>query len=231
MYLLLDIGNTREKAALFYGDKITALTEISAESVKHLPIYSVYFACVANDTRLSSLKVALALDHLPWHQVQSEVHAYGVTNCYAQPHLLGVDRWLALIGARQLLGKQSVMIVDAGTALTVDWLDESGAHQGGWIMPGLQLQQQSVVQQTAKVFNKETLNGRVEPGKDTIECLQNGCLAAVTGAIRQGWLLNKAERLILTGGDTFYLNAQLADLNVITEPLLIFHGLAQYIRQ
>tara|TARA_B100001059_G_C17821169_1_gene578390 strand:- start:163 stop:858 length:696 start_codon:yes stop_codon:yes gene_type:complete len=231
MYLLLDIGNTREKAALFCDDKLTALSELNADSLKKLPLTAVYFACVAKDARLNVLKTELALDHLPWHQVQSEAHAFGVTNCYAQPHLLGVDRWLALLGAKQLMVKQSVMIVDAGTALTVDWIDENGVHQGGWIMPGLQLQQQSVVQQTAKVFNKETLNGSVEPGKDTIACLQNGCLAAVTGAIRQGWLLNKAERLILTGGDTFYLNAQLADLNVITEPLLVFHGLAQYIRQ
>jgi type III pantothenate kinase len=231
MYLLLDIGNTREKAALFCNNKITALTELSSEVLKPLSLTAVYVACVANDARLNHVKALLTLEHLPWYQVQSEAYAFGVTNCYAEPHLLGVDRWLALLGARQLLMKQSVMVVDAGTALTVDWLDEGGTHLGGWIMPGLMLQQQSVVQKTAKVFNNDFLNGKVAPGENTITCLQNGCLAAVIGAIRQGWLLNKASRLILTGGDAFYLNAQLADLHVITEPLLIFHGLAQYIEQ
>lgn len=229
MYLLLDIGNTREKAALFNAGNINALPQLTAESLKALPLIAVYFACVANDNRINALKVRLELDHIPWRQVGSEAQAFGVTNCYAEPHLLGVDRWLALLGAHKLFFKQSVMIVDAGTALTIDWIDEQGMHQGGWIMPGLRLQQQSVVEQTAKVFNKELLDARVIPGKETISCLQNGCLAAVIGAIQQGWLLNKAKRLVLTGGDALYLKPQLADLVVITEPLLIFQGLARYI--
>lgn len=229
MYLLLDIGNTREKAALFDAGSISALPQLTAKSLQQLPLVAVYFACVANDSRLDSLKQKLELDHLPWRQIGSEAQAFGVTNCYAEPHLLGVDRWLALLGAQQLFSRQSVMIVDAGTALTIDWLDENGLHQGGWIMPGLRLQQQSVVQQTAKVFNRELLDARMIPGRETISCLQNGCLAAVIGAIQQGWLLNKAECLVLTGGDALYLKPQLADLAVSTEPLLIFQGLARYI--
>lgn len=229
MYLLLDIGNTREKAALFHAGSISALPQLTAESLNALPIVAVYFASVANDARLDTLKVRLKLDHLPWRQVGSEAQAFGVINCYAEPHLLGVDRWLGLLGAKQLFCGQAVMIVDAGTALTIDWLDETGAHQGGWIMPGLRLQQQSVVERTAKVFNTELLDARVIPGRETISCLQNGCLAAVVGAIKEGWLLNKAERLILTGGDALYLKPQLADLTVTTEPLLIFQGLARYI--
>ena len=126
MYLLLDIGNTREKAALFNADSITALPQLTADSLKQLPLIAVYFACVANDSRLSAVKVRLELDHIPWRQVCSEAQAFGVTNCYAEPHLLGVDRWLALLGAQKLFAGKAVMIVDAGTALTIDWLDEQG---------------------------------------------------------------------------------------------------------
>jgi type III pantothenate kinase len=229
MYLLLDIGNTREKAALFDAGSISALPQLTAKSLQQLPLVAVYFACVANDSRLDALKQKLELDHLPWRQIGSEAQAFGVTNCYAEPHLLGVDRWLALLGAQQLFSRQSVMIVDAGTALTIDWLDENGLHQGGWILPGLRLQQQSVVQQTAKVFNRELLDAKLIPGRETTSCLQNGCLAAVIGAIKQGWLLNKANHLVLTGGDASYLKPQLADLAVTTEPLLIFQGLGRYI--
>lgn len=229
MYLLLDIGNTREKAAIFDAGRLSAVQQITADSLRKLPLNAVYFACVANDTRLHALKARLELNHLPWRQVGSEAQAFGVTNCYAEPNLLGVDRWLALLGAQHLYPDCSVMIVDAGTALTIDWLDNKGMHQGGWIMPGLRLQQQSVVQQTAKVFNKELLDASVAPGKETTSCLQNGCLAAVVGAIQQGWLLNKADRLILTGGDASYLKPQLADLAITIEPLLIFQGLARYI--
>ncbi|MBV2131174.1 type III pantothenate kinase [Arsukibacterium indicum] len=229
MYLLLDIGNTREKAAIFNSGTISALPQLTAEALKDLPLVAVYFASVANDQRLHALKLKLEIDHLPWRQIGSQAQAFGVTNCYAEPHLLGVDRWLALLGANQRFTNQSVMIVDAGTALTIDWLDQHGMHLGGWIMPGLRLQQQSVVQQTAKVFNKEMLDARITPGRETAACLQNGCLAAVIGAIKQGWLLNKAEHLVLTGGDALYLKPQLSDLVISTEPLLIFQGLGRYI--
>lgn len=229
MYLLLDIGNTREKAALFDAGNITELPHLTATIVRELPLTAVYFACVANDTRLTTLKDSLSLDHLPWQQVNSETQAFGVTNCYLEPHLLGVDRWLALLGAQLLFSHCAMMIIDAGTALTIDWMDQKGSHQGGWIMPGLRLQQQSVVQQTAKVFNVNDMIAEIVPGNDTIACLQNGCLAAVIGAIQQGWHLNKAERIILTGGDAFYLQNYLTELPLTIEPLLIFHGLAQYI--
>jgi type III pantothenate kinase len=229
MFLLLDIGNTRAKAALFDAGNITELPHLNATIVRELPLTAVYFACVANDATLTTLKDSLLLDYLPWQQVNSKAHAFGVTNCYLVPHLLGADRWLALLGAKLLFGDCAMMIIDAGTALTIDWMDQNGSHQGGWIMPGLRLQQQSVVQQTAKVFNTIDMVAEIVPGNDTNACLQNGCIAAVIGAIQQGWQLKKAERIILTGGDAFYLQKHLAELPLTIVPLLIFHGLAQYI--
>ncbi|MDX1678895.1 type III pantothenate kinase [Arsukibacterium sp.] len=231
MYLLLDIGNTREKAALFDQGEIRTLSHLTADTLKTLPLAAVYFACVADDSRLSALQKRLALDHLPWHQISSQAKAFGVTNSYAEPQRLGVDRWLGLLAASRLYRGQSVMIVDAGTALTIDWLDKEGNHLGGWIMPGLRLQQQSVVQQTAKVFNTEPIDAQLLPGTETVSCLQNGCLAALTGAIRQGWLLEKAQVLVFTGGDAPSLISYLPDLDISPEPLLIFQGLARYIDQ
>ncbi len=229
MYLLLDIGNTREKAALVKNGKVTALPQLAPDNLAKLPIKAVYFASVASQEKVAVIKQLLGLDHLPWRQVYSDAQAYGVRSSYQQPQTLGVDRWLAMLGAQLLFSGQNVLIADAGTAVTLDWLDKSGQHGGGWIIPGLKMQQQAVVKNTAKVFNAEMFNGRLEPGIDTVTGLQNGCLAAVLGAIRLAWQQTPVDKLILTGGDSKFLKPHLSDLPLIVEPLLIFHGLARHI--
>lgn len=229
MYLLLDIGNTREKAALVKKGKVTALPQLAADNLATLPIKAVYFASVASQEKVAVIKQLLGLDHLPWRQVHSDAQAYGVRNSYQQPQTLGVDRWLAMLGAQQLFPAEPVLIVDAGTAVTVDWLTDDGQHDGGWIIPGLKMQQQAVVKNTAKVFNSELFNGRLEPGGDTVTGLQNGCLAAVLGAVRLAWQQRPCNKLLLTGGDSKFLKPYLTDLPLTVEPLLIFQGLARYI--
>lgn len=229
MYLLLDVGNTREKAALVKNGKVTALPQLAPENLAKLPIKAVYFASVASQEKLTALKQTLGLVHLPWRQVYSDAYAYGVRNVYQQPQTLGVDRWLAMLGGQSLFPGQSILIVDAGTAVTLDWLDANAQHVGGWILPGLKMQQQAVVSNTAKVFNSETFNGRLEAGVDTVTCLQNGCLAAVLGAIHLAWQKAPCSKLLLTGGDSKFIKSHLAEYPVSVEPLLIFHGLARYI--
>lgn len=229
MYLLLDIGNTREKAALVKNGKVSPLPQLAPDNLAALPLKAVYFASVADNDKLTTVKQNLGLAHLPWRQVFSEAAAFGVLNSYQQPEKLGVDRWLAMLACQLLYPAQDVLIVDAGTAVTVDWLSAGGHHTGGWIIPGLKTQQQAVVTNTAKVFNAESFYGRLEPGLDTIACLQNGCLASILGAIRLGWQQSAAQQVILTGGDSKYLKPYLQDLPLVIEPSLIFHGLARYI--
>lgn len=229
MYLLLDIGNTRAKAALIKKGKVSALPQLAPDNLAKLPIKAVYFASVASQEKVQAVRQSLALEHLPWRQIHSESQTFGVSNSYQQPQTLGVDRWLALLGGHLLQPERSLLIVDAGTAVTIDWLAANGQHGGGWIMPGLKLQQQAVVKNTAKVFNADIFHGRLEPGIDTVTGLQNGCLAAVLGAIRLAWQTSPCDKLILTGGDSKFLKPYLADLPVVTEPLLVFHGLARYI--
>lgn len=229
MYLLLDIGNTREKAALVKQGKVTALPQLAPENLAKLSLKAVYYASVASQEKVAVIKQLLGLEDLPWRQVHADAQAYGVTSVYQQPQTLGVDRWLAMLGAQLLFPSTSTLIVDAGTAVTLDWLDAEGKHQGGWILPGLKMQQHAVVKNTAKVFNSEMFNGRMEPGEDTVTCLQNGCLASVIGAIRLAWQQNPGQKLLLTGGDSKFLKPHLMDLPLVVEPLLIFHGLARYI--
>lgn len=224
--LLLDIGNTRAKAV------IHRLGELKVSNLAEpLPgdIHAVYYASVASAERVDALKTELNLGSIPWYQVTSEFKRNQLQNSYAQPHLMGVDRWLAMLGALQFYQNQALIVVDAGTALTLDVVDCKGMHQGGWILPGLRLQQQAVTSQTAKVFNRDEQRPELGFGQDTASCLQNGALAAVIAAIRYGASMVPQGKLVLTGGDGPALVRYLEDLNVDFQPLLVFHGLSQYI--
>ncbi len=229
MELLLDIGNSRSKARLYNAGLFTEiqLENISAEQWSS--ITAVYCASVAADSRVQAICEQIP-SAIPFIQIRSEAQAFGVINSYQQPHLLGVDRWLALVAAAELYPNTDLLIADAGTALTIDWLSSSGVHQGGWILAGQKLQQEAVLSKTAKVFSAELETEQLSPATDTATALYQGAIAALVGAIRQAWAIKPTQLIILTGGDAQLLQKYLTDLPIRLEPQLIFQGLAGYIQ-
>jgi type III pantothenate kinase len=229
MELLLDIGNSRTKALFYDAGKFSSTELEHISEAQWSSISSVYCASVAADSRVQATRELIPTG-LPFIQVHSEAQAFGVTNSYQKPQLLGVDRWLALIAAAKLYPGQELLIADAGTALTIDWLSCSGLHRGGWILPGQKLQQQAVLSHTAKVFTAELQTQTLAPATDTATALYQGAIAALVGAIRQAWAIKPAQTIILTGGDAELLQKYLTDLPVQLESQLIFQGLALYIQ-
>lgn len=229
MYLLLDIGNTRTKAMLAAQAGQFIPFDVEKDELDSAVVQAVYYAAVAGQDKVQALKKQFTLAEQPWRQIESEAYRFGIRNCYSQPHLLGVDRWLAMLGSNWLYPNTDCVVIDAGTAVTIDWLGADGQHQGGWILPGLKLQQQSVVQKTAKVFNADTHQARLAHGNDTVSCLQNGCLASVLGAIAQGWQLKPMSKMVLTGGDAGLLQGYLKAYPLDVQPHLLFNGLSRFI--
>lgn len=131
----------------------------------------------------------------------------GVKNGYKNPEQLGVDRWLALIGAYQL-EKGMLCVVDCGTAVTVDVLSASGFHQGGLIMPGVTTMHHALLNNTyALVHFNQRLSQHFEKtflAHDTHTGITLGTLYAVVGLLE--YVLNTLEKegnqlkIILTGG-------------------------------
>lgn len=230
MYLLLDIGNTRCKAALYENGSLRLVQDLATMDINPTDIEAVIVASVAADEQLQVLKQKLKLTDVRWIHVQSEAAAFGIRNSYSEPKKLGVDRWLAMIAAKQQLPNHSIMVIDAGTAVTIDWVDPQGSHQGGWIIPGLAMQQRAVVSNTAKVLNANEFKPVLAPANNTATALQSGCLAAVIGAIQLAWQNHPTQQIILTGGDSLLLASHLDSLPIIIEPLLVFHGLSRYCR-
>jgi type III pantothenate kinase len=150
---------------------------------------------------------------------------------------MGVDRWVAMIGARAEF-RSALCVVDAGTAITIDAIDRNGVHLGGQIIPGIQLMRKSLSTNTSEIG----LVGRkiADPGSgmqlfasNTQAAVRNGVLGAACGSVERAVRIMRSTglrpKIVLTGGDASRILKQL-DGNVIHRPNLVLQGLAFMLR-
>lgn len=155
----------------------------------------------------------------------------GVTNGYRDHNRLGLDRWLAIIAAYGMC-QGPCLIIDLGTAVTVDLVASGGIHLGGYIAPGIALLRGQLLAHTRRIqyVPAETLVtlGAIAPGKSTGEGVERGCLIMLRSYVASQISLaedqlGKDFTIYVTGGDS----ALVADLpGVICVPDLVFRGLA-----
>ena len=114
---------------------------------------------------------------------------------------MGVDRWLAMVAVSSRFSDRCC-IVDAGTALTIDFVSSDGTHEGGYIIPGRELMERALLGHTDRVRFSEDLSHGLGPGKSTAEAVRNGVALAQAGAVRLALesALLEPPRLIFTGG-------------------------------
>lgn len=133
----------------------------------------------------------------------SQPQDFGVTSCYPEPRKLGVDRWVAMIEGHQHYG--AAIIVDCGSALTIDAVDRSGNFLGGYIVPGLGMLRGALLRDTSDV-HVEPGEAQLGLGRSTGECVHNGLLRMLVAFVAdvvvelQHTLADTCEVLV-TGGD------------------------------
>ena len=231
MILCLDAGNSRLKYGLHDGSAwrgqgaldYPAFDDLTAQ----LPAKPTRIvACnVAGETvrrRIEALAANLALP-LAW--LTGTAAACGVSNGYDTPQQLGADRWAALIGARALHAGASVVVM-AGTATTIDTLDDNGLFRGGLILPGLSLMRAALASSTADLPHA---TGRFRPlPTNTDDAIISGAIHATLGAIERmrATLGNKAPCL-LSGGAAAELAPQLDMPHRLIENLVL-EGLVSF---
>jgi type III pantothenate kinase len=156
---------------------------------------------------------------------QSEIA--GVISGYSAPETLGVDRWLAVVAGWNRV-KGACLVVDAGSALTVDFVAANGRHQGGYIVPGLYMMFDALYGGTASVRYEQSSGYGQLPGKNTAEAVQNGCLmmsvALIDNCLRQKEGEEGIATLVLTGGGAPALKGHFGD-KVTHVPELVLDGL------
>ena len=211
MIVEIDVGNSRVKWRTVCGGVVkergvdSAFNDSMAEQICRYGVPDrVRLSNVGDDSAVQKIE-ALAKD---WGcTVQCAVttaEAGGVVCGYDVPADMGVDRWLALLAAWQY-SKRSCVVVDAGSAITVDLLAADGLHQGGYIVPGLSLIRQSLLGGTAKVRVSSDIYVGVSPGRTTQQAVIHGSLlmlgGLVEGAVGQLMTMGVPPQILVTGGD------------------------------
>ena len=156
--------------------------------------------------------------------ILAQTQQCGVRNSYAQAEQLGSDRWAALIAAWQRV-QGACLVVNCGTATTVDALSSSGEFLGGLILPGLDLMRQSLKSGTAQLNLESGKPGNFP--RNTADAITSGALRATTGAIlHQYRLLSELgqARCIVSGGAAGSLMPYL-ELKALLVENLVLHGL------
>ncbi len=235
MKLLVDAGNTRVKWQLLReGDVLccgfAALDadepfrdiERWAEDIERIAISTV----ISEDKRrhLQSGLEALCAAPIVFHWAESR--RGGLINAYAEVKKMGADRWHAMYGAWRA-GLGGFAVIDAGSAITVDYVGGFGAHLGGYILPGKQMMLRSLRQDAARI-GFDTRDAQAgEPGVSTTECVQHGLVwlwESMVARIQADCGRFGLERAIVTGGDAE--NLLNAGLLASHDPWLVLAGLA-----
>jgi type III pantothenate kinase len=163
--------------------------------------------------------------------VTSTATAGGVRNAYSQPAQLGVDRWLAIIGAHAL-ERGPVCVVSVGTAMTIDGVDAQGRHLGGVIVPGPDLMMSSLLQNTSDIAEraKQGSTSRGLFADNTLGAIRQGAEHAAGALVERAIALMRQQlhetpKLLLTGGGSARIKESLA-LAHRDIPNLVLQGLA-----
>lgn len=244
--LLIDAGNTRLKWCLLRGKKMMRVQALAwsepgaARAARRImstgsDVTRILVCSVAGARLERALRAAARAAHLPAPLfIRSARRAAGVRNGYVDPWRLGADRWVALIGARALVPERALCVVDIGTALTLDLLDDSGRHRGGLLLPGPDLMVDALLRQTAgirrraqqpparraaNVFARSTRGG-LQAGSEL------AAAALIERAMREARaLLGRKPQLLLAGGGAARVAARLG-VAARREETLVLKGLA-----
>lgn len=233
----VDIGNTRIKWRL--GDEVQDIIRAGTVNLDDLENLSVQLsgssaariraACVAGP--------AIEQRFTQWCERQfGRVPEYarvrqgvgGIHVSYDSPADFGVDRWLAMLAAYQQI-KGACVVLDAGSAVTADFIDDDGSHLGGLILPGARLMREALLAQTHGVKpGSLMLPQKWQPGRDTLSCVNNAVAAAFTGLVNEIMRYGEAScgknlRVLVCGGDAEALACR--DERLIIRAGLVLDGL------
>ena len=214
--LAIDSGNTRTKWAVFADDGRIQDTGVCLNAeLGAFVIPASWKSCkraivanVAGEGIASSIETLLKKAEIVFVWAKAEVETLGLQNKYEKPESLGVDRWAALVGAfKRYLNQPACLVVNAGTALTIDAIYQN-AFIGGLIVPGFSMMQNALLQNTAAV-NPQNGQAKTFP-RSTADASYSGVLTAIVGAI-----VMQADKLeshcqdiptvVMTGGDAVML--------------------------
>lgn len=236
--LVIDIGNTYSKVAVFAQKELIHFEQIEQlEAPVLLDIIAKYN--IANATISSVNQAVEQLENIlkvATHYVRFSTNVVGlIKNHYQSPQTLGLDRWAKVIAARSLYNGQNCLMIDAGTCITYDVLNADSEYFGGSISLGLNMRFKALNHYTGRLplVSWDQTQLTIEEGSNTQNAIKRGVLQGaineILGFIALENARNKDLKIVLTGGDSLFLNNQLKNSifagQITHEPYLVLKGL------
>ena len=232
MNLIIDIGNTRVKAAVFEQDIVLELVffdkkRIVSEVKKIVKKYKITKGIMSSVAIISKIKLEKLQKVLELELVSSSTKV-PFTNLYKTPKTLGVDRIALVARAVIKFPKKNVLIIDAGTCITFDFVNKKSEYLGGAISLGILMRYRALNKFTSKLPLLEIKSPKNYIGNSTKESINsgvvNGVIQEIDGIIEQYKNNYSDLTIVLTGGDTNFLAKRLKN-GIFANPIFLLEGL------
>lgn len=236
--LWLDIGNTRLKYWITENHQVIehgaelhlqSPAELLLGLIQHfksLDLQQVGVSSVQDKKNNERIQKILKFLNIPVTFAKVHAEYAGLRCAYENTSKFGIDRWLQMLAVVNN-PEQKYCVISCGTALTID-LTDGLQHLGGYILPNLYLQRDSLIQNTKGIKIPDAIFDELSPGRNTIDAVHHGILLSLVSTIEK--VLEKyPSQLILTGGDAPLFAKYLTAYQPVIEHDLLLKGLQNYI--
>ena len=228
MRLLIDIGNTHTTMGVWTNSKLSSVITVETKNfsqallkIKSKPIKEIFLISVVAKNVLSKVKKSLIKEiSAKIIEIKSSSKLLNVTNGYDSPGKLGSDRWVSIVGLFSLY-KKPLYIVDCGTAISIDCVNNKGSYIGGFILSGTKGYSRSFVDannlKNIKLANLKS-NMKFKPAKTTEQAISDGYILMVISAIEKSYdnfskQIGKKPLLVISGGYGQFISKKLSIKN------------------
>jgi type III pantothenate kinase len=240
--LVIDIGNTNHKLAIFSGRDLVHFQytkEISSAVVDELIAkFNVNASSILSVGKEHEELVSLLKRKTKFHPFGTTLQL-NVKNYYKTPETLGLDRWAKVLATSQEYPGKACFIIDSGTCITYDLINSESEYFGGSISPGVGMRFAALNLYTNRLplLEWNPMDTEIPAGVDTVTAIRNGVLQGIVneveGNISIQNKINKGLRVLITGGDATFLLEQLKNSifapQIIHDPYLVLKGLNEVI--
>ena len=232
MLASIDIGNSQVKIGLFKEDKLLKAENVKTAAIlNYLQENNVRKVIISSVNEARSLVAELAIIYPDLLELKPET-PLPLTIDYESPATLGIDRVAAAVGALNHFNGPFV-IVDAGSCITCDLINEKNIFIGGTISPGLQMRLQAMHTFTAKLPLLKLTEPKQPVGKSTNDAMLsgvvNGSRQEIAGFIKQYQKIHPNLKVIICGGDANYFD-KMIEFNIFVLSNLVLEGLNAILR-
>jgi len=238
MNLVIDIGNSFTKFAFFEQDSIVEKYQFENNPehlIKELNSFKQIDKAIVSSVNNSLSEIL----EIPIKNLTKNILFFNyktkipIENKYTAKKTLGLDRLAAIIGANYLFINSNILVFDAGTALTIDFINKNNQYLGGNISPGLEMRFNSLHNYTSKLPLVKKSENFQELGKTTEEAIisgiQKGMIYEIDSYINDFKKNYDDLKIVFTGGDSFFFEKKLKN-TIFANPNLVLIGLHKVLK-